>query len=122
MKYLIIILIAMLTGCALQTSQRLTTSPIEIENTELSNYWEHEVDSFKLEFISTGPRMPGFVEVKYLIDSNGDVFNATVVKSQPKGVWDKAAIKAISNLKYRNVKQNPEATPVYVSMEISFDG
>jgi len=45
--------------------------------------------------------MEGFVVVEYMINAAGDVLDAVVVESEPSGVFDKAAVAAVSQWRYQ---------------------
>ncbi|WP_019028304.1 energy transducer TonB [Colwellia piezophila] len=111
----------MLSGCKSTPEQYLTESPITIEQSNLENYWVQEAKEFSFKFKNMKvPETGGFVNIKYLVDSNGEIFSPTVIESSPKGAWDKFALRALSNIKYVPSKANPSNTPVYVITEFTF--
>ena len=62
----------------------------------------------------------GHVEIRYLIDSNGVIFNPEIIESVPEGVWDKFGMKAIQQMEYQAAEANAANTPVYVSTIFNF--
>lgn len=55
-------------------------------------------------------RIEGFVELAFSIDKAGLVTNVTVVNSEPKGVFEKNAIKAIKKWKFKKTESSKNAT------------
>ncbi|MEO2265806.1 TonB family protein [Pseudoalteromonas sp. YIC-656] len=123
MKFLSVLSIAILVlgGCKSAPQQYLTKTPITIEQSELQNYWIQEAKefSFKVSRLQP-PKSSGVVKVKYLVDSNGQIFNPIVVESSPNGAWDKFALQALSNIHYVPAKANSSNVPVYVTTEFTF--
>ena len=66
------------------------------------------------------PKTGGYVQINYLIDSNGEIFNPTIVDSSPKGEWDLIALKALSKVEYVPSEFNSSNIPVYVTSEFKF--
>jgi TonB family protein len=124
MKFLSVLSLGLLvlSGCKSTPEQYLTESPITVEQSDLQKYWIQEAKkfSFKTDTLRP-PKTSGFVKVKYLVDSNGEIFNPTVVESSPDGAWDKFALRALSNLHYVPSKINSSNTPVYVVTEFIFE-
>jgi TonB family protein len=123
MKFLYVLLmgILVLSGCKSTPEQHLTGAPITVEQSELQNYWIQK--SKKISFKTTKlqpPKSGGYVKIKYLIDSKGEVLNPLVVESSPSGAWDKFALLALSNVHYVPAKDNSLNVPVYVTTEFRF--
>ncbi|MCJ8318783.1 MAG: energy transducer TonB [Colwellia sp.] len=122
MRIVVLILLAtLLFGCSSTLKQSLSQAPIEIENYDLIKYWHPTQQKFTTD---TGklvtPNSEGFVKLKYLIDSNGQIFEPTIVESKPKGLWDKFALKALKNIRYVKSEFNEAGIPVYVTTEFQF--
>lgn len=114
---------SLLSACVSPPEIVLNKNPKQIDVGELDQYWVQENEYFRMNI---GPkRMPpkgaeGFVEIKYLIDSNGNLFNPEIVKAEPEGFWDFSGMKALSKMKYNKADANPLAVPVYVTTRIEF--
>ncbi|WP_298772180.1 energy transducer TonB [uncultured Shewanella sp.] len=114
---------SLLSACSSSPDILLNQNPKVIDVSELTQYWIQDNDYFRMNI---GPkRMPpkdteGFVEIRYLIDSNGNVFNPEIVKSEPEGFWDYSGMKALSKIQYKKADTNPLAVPVYVTTRIEF--
>ena len=124
MKFLSVLSLGLLVlgGCKSTPEQYLTEPAITIELSNLQNYWAPKTQTFSFKSRTfKQPKTSGAVKVKYLIDSNGEIFNPIVVESLPKGSWDKHALGAVSKFKYMPSKANSSKTPVYVTMEIKFE-
>jgi TonB family protein len=62
----------------------------------------------------------GWVELAYLVGADGKVSNIKVLASDPAGVFEAAATKAISHVRYQPVIQGGKAVPVTTKIRISF--
>ena len=123
MKFFTILLFILLltTGCKTTPIQTLSQEPIRIDQWSLDKYWVQTNTAFSVKTNNYNmPKKGGFVNIEYLIDSNGNIFNPTIVKSDSTGAWNKFALKALSNMKYENSKTNTQKIPVYVVTEFIF--
>jgi len=114
---------ALLSACTSTPEVALSQTPKNIDITELDQYWIHENKEFSLPI--NPKKIPpkgsdGFVEIAYLIDSNGNLFNPKIIKSHPEGLWDYSGLKALKKIKYKKAESNSERTPVYVTSRIEF--
>ncbi len=111
-----------LSGCASKQEVYLTQSPIKVERQDLEDYWVQTSEDFRFSLKPhiDVPKIDGYVQINYLIDSNGEIFNPTIVESSPEGEWDLIALKALSKLEYVPAESNTLKIPVYVTSEISF--
>jgi TonB family protein len=110
-----------LVGCKSTPEKFLSEPAVNIEQAELSKYWLNRDNEFSFK-VSTRktPTKNGTVFLNYLIDSNGEIFNAKVVNSAPDNSWNKFALKALENTKYVNAESNLSKTPVLVTTKIDF--
>lgn len=114
--------ILVLSGCKSTPERYLTQDPITIGQSEFQNYWVPETNKFNFNSsLLKRPKVSGFVKVKYLVDSNGEVFNPTIVESLPAGAWDKFALKALTNVHYVPAKTNSSYKPVYITTKFAFE-
>ncbi|RUO34707.1 energy transducer TonB [Aliidiomarina soli] len=123
MKLYILILATLVfaVGCTATPEKHLTQEPVEISGPELDEYWvlENNQLSFRTGNVDE-PTEPGVVTVRYLIDSNGRVFEREIVESTPARMWDKFALNAMQAASYRPAASNPNSTPVYVTVDFEF--
>jgi hypothetical protein len=123
MKSLIVLSLGLLllSGCKSTPELHLTESPITVELSNLQNYWIPDAKGFSFNPSTLNPpKNNGFVKIRYLIDSNGEIFNPTIIESLPAGAWDKIALESLTKFKYIPSKANSSNTPVYVTTEINF--
>jgi len=116
-----VLLVFLLASCA--SAPKLSTQAIEIPFNNLPQYWLVQVESFS--FTSPGKntsRPEGYVKVRFLIDSNGKVFNSEIVESMPLGVWDDHGLRAVQELQYLPAEKNTARRPVYVTTTFKFKG
>lgn len=121
MKHLILAasLAAIVAGCA--STPVLNHTPKEIEKADLEKYWVLKESKFTTRSNFTRlPKQGAVVQVRYLIDSNGQTHEAEVVKAEPIDDWNKSALKAVSKMEYVNAPANDSLTPVYVLTEFTF--
>ena len=116
----------MLGGCASPSpTVKLNQPPREVSEEALCLYWvqEGEVTQFNLR-LKRPMKAPveGFVDIRYLIDSNGNLFSPEILAAEPAGVLELAALTALSKMRYRVAEQNPEAIPVQVVQRFRLKG
>lgn len=116
----------MLGGCASPSpTVKLNQPPREVSEEALCLYWvqEGEVTQFNLR-LKRPMKAPveGFVDIRYLIDSNGNLFSPEILAAEPDGVLELAALTALSKMRYRVAEQNPEAIPVQVVQRFRLKG
>jgi len=123
-KYLMSLLLVLGLSACMSAPKRipfLTQEPVAVELKDLMNYWVESANSFSVDTIGlTPPKSGGYVKVRCLIDSNGEVFDTQVVDSQPQGGWDEFALRAIHDRKYSPSDKNSAKVPVYVVREFKF--
>ena len=117
-----ILFIAVLSGCVTTPKVYLVGDPIEVSKEDLGKYWSINNDTFSFAAHSLKSVQPknGYVKVRYLIDSNGNVFEPLVVESVPEGLWDNIGIRAAKMIKYEASESNKLNTPVYYTNEMIF--
>lgn len=124
MKYLLSLLLVLGLSACVSAPKRapfLTQTPVEVELKDLKNYWVQSADSFNVDTTGlTPPKTGGYVKLRCLIDSNGEVFDSQVVDSQPQGGWDEFALRAIQGRKHSASDKNAAKVPVYVVREFKF--
>jgi protein TonB len=62
----------------------------------------------------------GWVELEYVVASDGKVASITVVDSNPSGVFDTAAVRALSRVRYKPVLQGGKPVAVGTKIRIAF--
>lgn len=65
-------------------------------------------------------RLEGYVKVGFVIDETGRVESVEVLDSEPKGIFDKAAIHAIRRWKFKAKTENGKALKQRASQVIEF--
>ena len=84
---------------------------------ELPKMWKR-VHEEQLRFDTDKLREHGYacVSLGYVVESDGHASTIRVVKSRPPGVFDDAAIKALSKIRFEPGPANEARTPVYSIM------
>lgn len=122
---ILVVLVSALVSCASTPELFLSEDPIEINNVDtLEQFWVLENKSYRFNIQPS--RLPekgvnGYVKIKFLIDSNGNIFDPKIIESVPEGAFDYSALKALSKQKYRKSASNANGRPVYVTQEIKFN-
>jgi TonB family protein len=89
-----------------------------------------EVDTPPRLIKSYSPRYPymakrddisGSIILQFVVTKEGDVVNTTVVQSDPKGVFDQAALRAIEHYRFKPGTKDGEAVDVKVNLPIKFN-
>ncbi|PIF04577.1 MAG: hypothetical protein CSA86_01450 [Arcobacter sp.] len=62
----------------------------------------------------------GFVQLHFQIDINGYIHNPKVVKSNPKGVFEKSALRAIKRWRFRPMKNSDKNTLVDATITFNY--
>jgi hypothetical protein len=115
---LLLLMVVFIVGCSSKSKELLNEPPVIVKISELQKYWTPTQDSLTFSNNFTPPKESGFVKVKYLIDSNGEIFNPIITES--RGGWDKFALRALKEIHYINTEYNIKKTPVYVIKEFTF--
>lgn len=120
-KYIFAIFVIVIAGCS--ATPNLISQPIEVSVENLDQYWEMKHESFSFNSpINVQHRPIGHVKIRYLIDSNGKVFEPEIVDSVPVGVWDDQGMRAVKKMEYLPSGSNLSRDPVYVTTEFHFGG
>ncbi|ASK68241.1 energy transducer TonB [Shewanella bicestrii] len=119
-----LLIILGLSACVFTATKSpfLAKEPIEVELKELENYWVLPSNSYSVDDSGlVPPNSNGYVKVRCLIDSNGEVFDTQIIESQPEGGWDEFALRAVKSQKYLAAEKNSVKVPVYVVEEFTFE-
>jgi len=124
MRFIYLVIVSFLFfGCASKPELTLNQQPIEVTNENISEYWIQKNNTFSFNLpLSRAPRksVEGYVKLRFLIDSNGNTFNAEIIESVPDGFWDYAAVLALSKQEFVPAESNSSNIPVYYTQEIFF--
>lgn len=66
-------------------------------------------------------RIQGYVDVEFVVDTEGRVRNATVVSADPPGVFDRAALNSIAHWRFEPKRQDGRAIEVIARQRIEFE-
>jgi protein TonB len=66
-------------------------------------------------------KIGGWVDVEYIVMPDGSVAQARVVASQPKGMFEKSALRAITKWKFKPRVVNGQPVPRAVTQRINFN-
>ncbi|MFB2865338.1 energy transducer TonB [Aeromonas sp. MdU4] len=111
-------MLSLLLGCTSRPEVAQDRTPIAIPLDQLSRYWIQDRQfSFFGEDEPEFPVKPvkGYVEVRYLIDSNGRPIKPVVVAAEPPGELEQSALATLSRMRYSPGDDNPDAVPVEVT-------
>jgi protein TonB len=80
------------------------------------------VKGIKVEYPPEALRknVEGWVELEFVVTSDGKVASITVVDSNPTGIFDAAAVRAISHVRYKPVLQGGKPAAVGTKIRIAF--
>ncbi|ELP9501568.1 energy transducer TonB [Vibrio alginolyticus] len=96
MRFLKLFILILVTGCSSSIENTLSSEYLDLEPTEfvLPRYPKVAVES----------NLSGYVVMTFNINKQGDVTDIVVIESTPKGVFEKAAVEALSKWKYEPLK------------------
>lgn len=116
---IVTLVVALLLGCS--STPNLSSEAFEVSAESLNEHWEMKSKSFSFSAPRNVAKRPnGYVKVRYLIDSDGKVFNPEIIESVPEGVWDDQGLKAVKRMEYKPSESNVDKNPVYVTTEFHF--
>ncbi len=117
----VLLVAALLAGC--QSTENHFNGPIiEIDGDLLGRYWlvRQSESSFDAPPAQRDDCGEGFVLLRYVIDSHGHVFEADVLRSQPEGCYEDAAITLLQTWSFLPTAFNKRGSPVRVTQRIPF--
>ncbi|WP_339014108.1 hypothetical protein [Aeromonas popoffii] len=113
--------LGLLGGCATPSpTVTLNQPPIDMTPEQLSGYGVQEEETGWFRPVGDLPGK-GYVAIRYLIDSNGNLFSSERVASEPPGVLDLFALSGLAKTRYRVAEQNPDAIPVRVVSRLDIE-
>ena len=125
MKILSVLFLSVgLTACAsMGKKPYLASDPITVSKT--SDYWVSDENKypFKTQRPSVIKRLRGKdieVSAKYLIDSNGDVFNVEIIESNVDTSMEGLVIKALEEIEYYPAEGNSNKQPIIAKSKLTF--
>jgi TonB family protein len=111
-----------LTGCAATGEPVLNSTPVDVTQDELDDYWVPTDTSGVFVKADRSRQTPcGVVDYRMLIDSNGEVHDFEVIDSEPKRSFERAARAQAEARSYVPAEQNAAATPVRLHTYVTFD-
>ncbi|WP_192022158.1 hypothetical protein [Shewanella sp. WPAGA9] len=118
-----IILLAIVTtfgliGCSTTQEPTFNGETVEVDSSELNQYWEH--DSPKVIRLSGRPdwlpKGAGKASYFIIIDSNGTEVSKELINSIPEGWMTQKLLNKMPKQQYKASKNNPSKTPVKVKI------
>ena len=64
--------------------------------------------------------LTGFVDLEFMVRADGTVSDVNVLKAQPRGVFEKAAVDAVSKWRYRPIERNGTAVDQHARLRLNF--
>jgi TonB family protein len=64
--------------------------------------------------------LTGFVDLEFTVRADGTVTDVNVLKAQPKGVFEKAAVAAVSKWRYRPIERNGLPINEHARLRLNF--
>jgi TonB family protein len=120
-----LLLSTVLLSSASFQSVAIGEEPIEVTREERAAYWQ-PVNPRTRRFAGAIPieeyqKLPsGYVDVEFIIDSDGVVQDIRILASSPPGVWDDHARIDIAGFRYEPTPANSARRPVKVSQRFTY--
>jgi TonB family protein len=64
--------------------------------------------------------LSGFVDLEFMVHADGTVSDVNVLKAQPQGVFDQAAVAAVRTWRYRPIERNGLAVDGHARLRLNF--
>jgi TonB family protein len=64
--------------------------------------------------------LAGFVDLEFTVNPDGSVANVTVLKSQPVGIFDRSAVAAVSQWRYRPIAHDGVPVSEHARLRLNF--
>jgi hypothetical protein len=123
-------LLTLLCACSAnptQTEAFFTTDIVDLRDSKGSErYWEWKQSRYSFRpVMAPSEREPcWFAQIDYIIDSNGNVFNAEVVEIRPDERFKVDALRMLAMHEYVPAETNPDRVPIYstITLEMKMAG
>ena len=121
MRFSLIAVIAILSGCTLGRSN-FNGPVLEIEGDLLGRYWlvRQSESTFEAPPAQRQDCGDGYVLLRYVIDSRGELYEAEILESEPDGCYEDASIMLLRTWSFLPTPFNDRRTPVRVTQRIPF--
>ena len=107
-----------LVGCSTTQEPTFIGETVEVDSSELNQYWEH--DSSRVIRLSGRPdwlpKGAGKASYFITIDSNGTEISKELINSIPEGWMTQKLLNKMPKQQYKASKNNPSKTPVKVKI------
>lgn len=115
---LVVVALLGLGGCINTHSPAFLVEPVEIDSSELNNYWERETSkvirlSGRPDWI---PKGAGKASYFIIIDSDGTEIGKELINSVPEGWMTQRLLNKMPKQQYKASINNPNKTPVKVKV------
>ena len=114
-KIIIPLILLVLAGC--EATPVMKQPAMKIDASELSRYWQPVSEVYQFEVDDNLPAK-GYVEAKYLIDSEGKVYMVTLISSTDPH-WGEVVEEMLAQYRYTPAEHNTKRIPVWVSNEFT---
>jgi protein TonB len=64
--------------------------------------------------------LSGYVDLEFLVRADGTVSDVTVLKAEPAGVFDRAAVNAVQQWRYRPFERDGVAVDEHARLRLNF--
>ena len=108
------------TAATVSSSPAMVSAPERKSVPAITLQRVHSVDPEFPELARTRD-IKGYVDVEFTVLSDGSVANVTVVKSQPAGVFDKSAVDAVRQWRYRPLVRDGVPIEEHARLRLNFD-
>jgi len=96
------------------------------ESEDSARYWKLKQPGYSMRpaFVPSAHDPCWFAQIDYIIDSNGNVFNAEVVDVRPDDRFEVDALRMLAMHEYVPAETNPDRIPIHttITMEMKIEG
>ena len=121
-----------ITGSALPriSAKSFSKAPMPAKTAAVKTWYDaNEVDRMPEGVLTMQPVYPyrarrltieGYVQVKFLVDQNGETKELTIIKSEPEGVFEKSVEKTLARWRFKPGIKNGKPVATWVMTTIRF--
>ena len=114
-------MLAILGGCTFGSSN-FNGPVLDIDGDLLGRYWlvRQSESTFEAPPAQRQDCGDGYVLLRYVIDSRGELYEAEILESEPEGCYEDASIVLLQTWSFLPTPFNERRTPVRVTQRIPF--
>jgi len=95
--------------------------PIDVDMETMKDYWSRVSDSITIDVPAVPDAYCGYVEMRFIVNPEGEVEDFEVLDAEPRRLFDKVARDQARAWRYEPTPANSARVPVRVTSSVTFD-